>query len=242
MSFALKIAFPGEMSRQVGLNVNDVIHAFIYPYDNPFREFWFIATLFWFFLMTPIWEWVLSNDNENGSKAQGLKKYGMLVALIVLHFWHPAVEFLCIGRVFGYAIYFYLGLLISKEDIVDKYLVKQKWLTLAAGIAIYVAGRFTLPFVATLGGIMFSFGLVLIADKYVPKLFCGFRNYTYQIFLMGILAKMFVKIMYRYISVPYMAAYFVCILAGLYVPVLVSKFIEKINWKPLSLCVGLKAR
>lgn len=190
--------------------------------------------------MTPIWEWVLSN--ENGSKVQGLKKWGMLVALIVLHFWHPVVEFLCIGRVFGYAIYFYLGLLILKEDIVDKYLVSRSWLTLAGGGCHLCAGRFTHPFVATLGGIMFSFGLALIADKYVPKLFCGFRNYTYQIFLMGILAQMFVKIMYRYISVPYMAAYFVCILAGLYVPVLVSKFIEKINWKPLSLCVGLKAR
>lgn len=48
VSFALKVAFPGEMSRQVGLNVNDVAHAFLYPYDNPFREFWFIAPCFGF--------------------------------------------------------------------------------------------------------------------------------------------------------------------------------------------------
>ena len=85
-----------------------------------------------------------------------------------------------------------------------------------------------------------SFGLALIADKCIPKLFCGFRNYTYQIFLIGILAQVFVKILYRHVSMPYVAAYILSILAGLYVPVLVSKVIEMINWKPLSVCVGLK--
>ena len=240
ISFALKIAFPGEMSRQVGLNVNDVAHAVLYPYDNPFREFWFIATLFWFFLLTLLWRIALKKN---------WTKWGMLVVLVILHFWHPAIELLCIGRVFSYALWFYLGLLISEEGFVDKYLADAKWLVLFVGIAVYAGSRFMvhsecLPeiasFLSTIGGITLSFGLALIADRYIPKLFCGFRNYTYQIFLMGILAQMFVKIVYRHVSVPYVAAYLVCLLAGLYVPVLVSKIIEKINWKPLSLCVGLK--
>lgn len=240
ISFALKLVFPGEMSRQVGLNANDIIHTVLYPYDNPFREFWFIATLFWFFLLTPLWRVALSRD---------WTKWGMLAVLAVLHFWHPAVELLCIGRVFSFAIWFYLGLLISEEDFVDKYLADAKWLVLIGGIAVYAISRLMVygewnleaaSLLGTLGGITLSFGLALIADKYIPKLFCGFRNYTYQIFLMGILAQMFVKIMYRHISMPYVGAYLLCLLAGLYVPVLVSKLIEKINWKPLSLCVGLK--
>lgn len=240
ISFALKLAFPGEMSRQVGMNVNDVVHAILYPYDNPFREFWFIATLFWFFLLTPLWRVALSRD---------WTKWGMLAVLTVLHFWHPDVELLCIGRVFSYALWFYLGLLISEEEFVDKYLADAKWLVLIGGIAVYAISRLMIhgewnleaaSFLGTLGGITLSFGLALIADKYIQKLFCGFRNYTYQIFLMGILAQMFVKIMYRHISMPYVGAYLFCLLARLYVPVLVSKVIEKINWKPLSLCVGLK--
>ena len=240
ISFALKLVFPGEMSRQVGLNANDIIHTILYPYDNPFREFWFIATLFWFFLLTPLWIIALTKD---------WTKWGMLAVLAVLHFWHPAVELLCIGRVFSFAIWFYLGLLISEEDFVDKYLADAKWLVLIDGIAVYAISRLMVygewnleaaSFLGTMGGIILSFGLALIADKYIPKLFCGFRNYTYQIFLMGILAQMFVKIMYRHISMPYVGAYLLCLLAGLYVPVLVSKVIEKINWKPLSLCVGLK--
>jgi len=240
ISFALKLAFPGEMSRQVDMNVNDVLHAILYPYDNPFREFWFIATLFWFFLLTPIWRVALK---------KGWTKWGMLAVLVVLHFWHPAVELLCIGRVFSYALWFYLGLLISEEEFVDKYLADAKWMVLIGGTAVYAISRLMVhgewnleaaSFLGTMGGIILSFGLALIADKYIPKLFCGFRNYTYQIFLMGILAQMFVKIMYRHISMSYVGAYLFCLLAGLYVPVLVSKVIEKINWKPLSLCVGLK--
>lgn len=231
VSFALKLAFPSEMARQISLNVNDVVHVFLYPYDNPFRELWFITTLFWFFLMTPLWKYTFS---------KAWSKWVLLAVLVVLHFRHPTIELLCIGRVFSYAIWFYLGLLISEEDLVNKYLMERMWLPLAAGIAIYVIGKFTHQFVTTCGGIMLSFGLALIADKYVPRLFSGFRNYTYLIFLMGILAQMLVKILYRHITMPYIASYIVCILVGLYVPVVVSKIIEKLGWKPLKMCVGLK--
>lgn len=231
MAFAVKIAFPDEMSRQTGLSIHEITHAFLYPNDNPFRELWFIATLFWFFLITPLWRFVLS------------KKWSMwlmLTAVTVIHFIHPSTEILCLGRVFSYAIWFYLGMLISKSDIVDKYLIKQPWIVFAVGIAIYIVGVYTHPFITKLGGITFSFGIALITDKYIPKLFCGFRMYTYQIFLMGIFAQMFVKILYKHIQMPYVVAYIMCILVGLYVPVLLAKIVEKINWKPLSLCYGLK--
>ena len=236
ISFVLKLAFPSQMSRQIGLNSNDVIHSILYPYDNPFREFWFIATLFCLFLLSPLWKFVLRRE---------WTKWGMLALLTVSHFLQPQIELLCIGRVIGYAVWFYLGLLISAGDWVDKYIVCHKWIILIIGIVIYVATRSLVhgsivSFMGTLGGITLSFGYAMVADKYIPNLFCGFRNYTYQIFLMGILAQMFVKIVYRHVSVPYVAAYIICILAGLYVPVLVSKLIEKIGWKPLSLCVGLK--
>lgn len=236
VAFALKIAFPGEMSRQTGLSVNEIIHAYLYPYDNPFRELWFIATLFLFFLMTPLWRELL--------KQKWMMWLGV-IALLILHFCHPTTQLLCIDRVCSFAIWFYLGMIISKENMVDKYLLQQPMLVLVAGVAIYTASRFIVTgsvhsFFGIIGGITFSFSFALLADKYIPKLFSGFRNYTYQIFLMGILAQMAVKIAYRHISVPYVAAYVVCILAGLYVPVVVSKVIEKINWKLLKLCVGLK--
>lgn len=233
LAFAVKLAFPSEMSRQAELSLTEIAHAFLYPNDNPFRELWFIATLFWLFLLTPLWNFILS------------KKWVMwlvLVVLTVIHFVHLTTDFLCISRVFGYAIWFYLGLLISKEDLVDKVLAWKPWLTFIIGVIIYVIGKYTNPFVTTIGGIVFSFAFAILADKYIPKLFFSFRDYTYQIFLIGIFAQMFVKIMYRHISMPYVVAYLLCLVLGLYVPVLVSKLIEKINWKPLLLCVGLKPK
>jgi len=234
VAFAVKIAFPGEVSRQTGFGIKELALAFIYPYDNPFREFWFIATLFWLFLMTPLWKWALE------------KKWTlwlMAAILLALHFLRPETKLLSIDRVCTHAIWFYMGLVISKENWVDRLFNQKPLFTAIAGIVLYVVGLLVeWTILKTVGGIVFSFGLALLLDKYNPKTFFTFRNYTYQIFLMGIFAQMFVKILYKHISMPYIAAYVLCILMGLYVPVLVSKLIEKINWKPLSLCVGLKAR
>lgn len=169
-----------------------------------------------------------------------MEQVGGIACTVFLHFRHPATEFLCIDRVFNYAVWFYLGNLISEEKLVEKYLYKNALMTMIAGIGIYIIGIFTDVFVTTMGGITLSFGLAMILDKYMPNTFYSFRDYTYQIFLMGVFVQKFVKIMYDNITMSYGIGFIVCILAGLYVPVPVSKIVEKINWKPLSLCLGLK--
>lgn len=231
VSFAIKVAFPDAVSRQTGFGIKEIVLAFLYPFDNPFREFWFIATLFVFFLFTPIWKQVI------------MKKWTMwlmLLVLIVLHFIKINTTILSIDRVCIHAVWFYSGIIISKEDYVNRVFNRSHWATLIIGIGLFYAGKYTNPFITTLGGIVSSFGLALIADRFLPKLFFSFRNYTYQIFLIGILAQLFMKMVFRHIPVPYLVAYILCIMMGVYVPILISKLIEKINWKPLSLCVGLK--
>jgi len=236
LAFVLKTIFSGEMERQTTFSLREIIHSFLFPGDNPFAELWFIATLFWLMMLAPLWKLLI-----NGSC---FLKWGMAAVLAVLHFWYPHVELLCIGKVFSYAIWFYMGLLISEEGIVERFLIRNSWTTLAIGIVIYgISYVDYIPlgtFIATVGGINVSLGLALVLDKYLPKAFFTFRNYTYQIFLMGIFAQIAVKIAYRHINIPYIGAYMLCILAGLYVPVVVSKFMERINWKPLLMCVGLK--
>ena len=233
VAFVLKFAFSGEMARQVGLSIHDIIHAYLYPYDNPMRELWFIATLFWFFTLSPIWKIVLK---------QKWSMWLTLISLVVLYFFHPYTEFLCIGRVFEYAIWFYLGLVISKTGFVENVLSNYVGITFLVGVIIYIFGVYSLSAITILGGITFSFAFALIADNYMPKLFFSFRDYTYQIFLMGIFAQILLKIVYRHVNWPYIPVFVFCIAIGLYVPVLFSKLIEIINWKPLALCVGLKTK
>lgn len=230
VAFLLKMAFPGEVARQSSINLQEVINAFIYPYDNPMREMWFVATLMWFFLIMPFWVFVIKRQ---------LTKWLALVGLLVLHFYHPDTEFLCTGRALSYALYFYLGIFISEEGYINKLSDSNRWVVLFSGAILYAIGFFTISFFKTIGGIVISISLALILDQYLPKTFKSFRNFTYQIFLMGIFAQMFVKIMYRHIDVPYVLFYIVCLLVGLYVPVIVSKIIQKINWTPLLYCVGL---
>lgn len=233
VALTLKLAFPGEMSRQVGLSLGDIVHQYLYPIDNPMQELWFIATLFWFFLFTPLWKVILK------------KNWAMWVATVVLtalHFRHPNIQILCFDRVFDYAIWFFLGLFISKMGIVENILAKRVYFVLIAGVVVYIIGFYSLKFVITMGGIIFSFALAIIADKYIPRLFAGFRNYTYQIFLMGIFAQIAVKIIYRHVNMPYILGFLLCVLAGLYIPVIISKILQKVNCRFLLLCTGLNVK
>ena len=233
IAFAMKIAFPEEMARQTDFSFREIANAFLYPNDNPFREMWFIATLFILFLLTPLWRWTLSNK---------WLMWTTVIVLIVLHFFHPVIELFCIGRVCIYAIWFYIGLILSKEGYVEKVFAKKPWLTLLAGIVIYGIGLYINRFITTMGGIVLSIAMALILDKNLPRILFSFRDYTYQIFLIGIFAQMFVKILFRSVTMPYIVAYLLCVTMGLYVPVLVSKLLELINCKPLLLCVGLKPK
>ena len=225
--------FPDEMARQVSLSAEDILHMYLYPNDNPMRELWFIATLMWLFILHPLWKVTLR------------RKWSAiltLVLLIVLHFIKIDVELLCIGRACKYSVWFYAGLVVCKYDIVNRFVQSRFVMTLVAGAAFYCLGEFTFPFITTIGGILFSAGLAVLLDKYLPKTFFTFRNYTYQIFLIGIFAQIFVKIMYRHFGGPYYLVFIICILTGVYVPVAISKIIERINWRPLSMCVGLRTR
>ncbi len=229
-AFGVKLLFPGEVARQAVLSFNDISHAYLYPIDNPFLELWFIVVLFILFLCFPLWKFVIKNK---------ITMWIMMLILLVLHYYHPQTKFLSIDRVCEHALWFYIGILLCKEDIVELLFKKKPVLIIITGIALFGVGCY-LPILRTMGGIILSIGVALLADNYVPRLFFSYRDYTYQIFLMGIFAQVAIKMFYKNVDIPYLMAFILCILAGVYVPVLISKIVEKINWRPLLLCMGLK--
>ncbi len=287
VALALKVAFPGEMERQVSLSAGAILHTYLYPYDNALRELWFLVTLFWMFALTPLWRVVLRRP---------WSQWLVLALLVGLWFFPLRTGLLCLDKVCTHALWFYLGMVVSKEDFAARCLAPRLWLPLLAGAAIYLLGLYLeylagisagagaaasasglaeslLPdgltagvassglaagvasgwapvclsvgtLLAILGGILFSFGIALLADRFVPRIFFSFRDYTYQIFLMGIFAQIFVKILYRHAlaSFPYALVWLLCVLAGLYLPVLVARLAERISFRPLSLCLGLRVK
>lgn len=233
LAFAAKAAVPAEMSRPSEFSFGSVAKAFLYPDDSPLLEMWFIVTLFILFLLMPLWRWSVKNM---------WTMVFMLALLTVLHFFHPEVKLLCMERVCSYAVFFYSGVALSKWGLFGNRLsLLTELLILTASVAVYLAGIKFSPFLASAGGIMMSCCLAVIADRALPKLFCSFRDYTYQIFLMGIFFQILVKIVYRHTHVPYVLAYMVSVLAALYIPVLISKIVDAIAWKPLQVCIGLKS-
>lgn len=322
VALALKVAFPGEMERQVSLSAGAILHTYLYPYDNALRELWFLVTLFWMFALTPLWRVVLRWP---------WSQWLVLALLVGLWFFPLRTGLLCLDKVCTHALWFYLGMVVSKEDFAARCLAPRLWLPLLAGAAIYLLGLYLEylagicagagaavsasglaeslsldglaagvastglaagvastgfasglsagvasswlasgvastgfasglsagvasgwapvclsvgTLLAILGGILFSFGIALLADCFVPRIFFSFRNYTYQIFLMGIFAQIFVKILYRHplASFPYALVWLLCVLAGLYLPVLVARLAERISFRPLSLCLGLRVK
>lgn len=248
VALALKVAFPGEMERQVSLSAGAILHTYLYPYDNALRELWFLITLFWMFALTPLWRVVLRRP---------WLQWLVLALLVGLWFFPLRTGLLCLDKVCTHALWFYLGMVVSKEDFAARCLAPRLWLPFLAGAAIYLVGLVAgVAFawapvylsvgslMAIVGGILFSFGIALLADRFVPRLFFTFRDYTYQIFLMGIFAQIFVKILYRHqlTSFPYALVWILCVLAGLYLPVLVARLAERISFRPLSLCLGLRVK
>lgn len=231
LAMVVKALFPGDVSRQVTLSIQGLVMAFINPFEGPNNEMWFIGTILWFFSLTPLWRWTCRRN---------VTEYILLAALVLLHFKHPSENLFCIRQVCTQAIFFYVGILVCKYNI-DRICQKQRWYLLIGGLVGFVlCYLFSIGFIVIWCGIIFSAGLAFILDEYFPKAFSGFRNYTYQIFLMGIFVQIAVKIIYSHTHIPYLVGFMACLLLGLYVPVIISKVLEKINWKPLLVCVGLK--
>jgi len=96
-------------------------------------------------------------------------------------------------------------------------------------------------------GIVGSFSLCLRLSHILPEIFSSFRNYTYQIFLIGIFPQMFVRFAFAKITTEnellYNASFILCyiisILLALYVSTIVAKVIEKIPRQWVRMCFGL---
>lgn len=90
-------------------------------------------------------------------------------------------------------------------------------------------------------GTFFTMSLCLIIGKWFPRLFSSFRNYTFQIFLMGIFFQMAI----RWIFVKYgndalfVPMWLLSVVVGVYIPTLIAGIIKKSAPEGVRLCFGL---
>ena len=177
IAMGVKALFPGDMERQTDLSLHELLIAIVDPGKGPLGEMWFILTIFWYFFLAPVWHFFTEKKTRI--------VIFMAIALFI-HFVHPNSSFLCVRHVCYYAIFFYSGILICKGCIVNKIIERKYWLMLF-GLLLYILSYYLqFPLGVAFGAIVFSAGLAFMFDDKIPNLFSSFRNYTYQIFLMGI--------------------------------------------------------
>lgn len=240
-SFAMviKSVFSSQVERATTISFSEFFHAILYPYDGPMREFWFLGVIMWLFALYPVWKIALKNFPS---------KVITSVIVLVMFFISPETNFLAIHHTFIHISFFWWGILCAniylryKEDGGGKFFSTGYLLSMLvlSAILYVVVVNYSILYLPAVFGIFLSFSLCMLLYKFVPIVFCSFRNYTYQIYLMGLFVQELVKMIRYKMGLPFEPVYVVSIIAGLYVPVLIALAVKKLNIKPLKLCIGLK--
>ncbi|GHT66452.1 hypothetical protein AGMMS50239_27930 [Bacteroidia bacterium] len=230
--FCVKLILSSYVKRPVTFSFSSILNIFLYPDTNPWEIFWFLNVVLIFFLLYPILKYSLKN------------KYFLLFTgftCLGLNLFYPTdIYLLDLSTVARYLIFFYFGILFSKYEL-QKYL-KGKQIGLEL-FAIFILSLFFdyNNLLHSFSGICISVHFALVCSEKMPNLFSSFRNYYYQIYLLGTFFQAAVLQMHTKIGNSYillLAYCFFSALSGIYAPVIIGKIIRKLQWKPLMKVVG----
>jgi len=237
VAFIPKMIFSEYMKKPVTFSFDQLLATFVWLTNNPLGEIWFLNVLFGLFLLYPIY-CIISK-----------KIVFALLLLLCFTFIHFAPfeinSFIFdFNRIFYYEIFFYVGILLARYDLFDRIKFDLLWIIIIGcllhSLTFYFYGRniFTEFF-----GITISFAFAIKISKVFPDLFSSFRNYTYQIFFISAFCQALFRVFIKKYGIEnefgYILFYAASIFTGIYVPVMVSKIVQKLNLKVLKLMIGL---
>ena len=229
----LKSAFPSLMHRPV--TAQELIDTFLLFSSNPLGEMWFIVVLFILMMLYPVYRFVVE------------KKWAACMLLgisMVAYICPPQVAIFYIDKVCHMVPFFIGGILCCKYEL-QKYLTSIWAMVICAALFLLwnVLGVMYDPmkFLSISIGILFSFSLCLNLAKKWPQLFSSFRDYTFQIFLLGIFFQMairwgYVRMGQEWLFVP---MWLLSVIIGVYAPTLIAKIIDKKTPRCIKMCFGL---
>lgn len=147
--------------------------------------------------------------------------------------------FLAINRAIHFFIYFYIGILIASQKLEKR--LSNKYSMIISAVIFCLSFFIHNELLTALSGCSLFWGLANLAANYNERLFSSFRDYTYQIFLLGIFIQIAVKIVYEHLAMldTYTVFYLLCILLGIYIPVFIAKFIKGTSCTILKMSLGL---
>ena len=234
LALALKLVFPSLMNRPV--TTQELIDTFLFFRSNPLGEMWFIVVLLVLMMLYPLYCYVV--------KSKWLVAFVAWAFSIIVCVCPTSLTYFQLNRVCHMAPFFVAGILCCRYGW-------HKWLenfrTLGISFFMFLLWNIMRLMFDPMGlfsvtaGIVFSFSLCLNLAKRWPSLFRSFRDYTFQIFLMGIFFQMVVRWVYVRMGCDWMFVPFwlLSVVIGVFVPVAIAKLVEKKAPKFIRLCMGL---
>lgn len=228
-----KIALSSMMLHPAELSLGYFVDTFVLYKINPLVEMWFVITLFVLMLLYPIYKWSLANKQR--------MFLVFAVSLLVYYFAPRTITLFQLNNVADMFFFFYCGILFSKFELPKMF---DNWYSLIITFTLFVVlihFHLDLFFIKVMG-ILFSLSLCVCCSRFFPNLFSSFRNYTYQIFLLGVFFQVAVRWFYTKLNmeVIYLPCYILGLLIALYIPVAISYIVIKIDNKYLKASLGLK--
>lgn len=238
-AFVLKVLLASLVKNQVDTSLAGFLTGFIFPIKSGMKEMWFVAALLLLMLCYPLYKWLLRS------------KTTVLCALFLGVAFTFAVPSYTGGGVFNwqgalrYFVFFFGGIAFFKYNLVHFAKVVPVWgsvvlLVIYSAICIFRREQF---FIVAAVGILACVCLSVWAAEYLPKLFASFRDYSFQIFLLGIYPQMFIDL----ILIPRFTESWqkiillgLSVILGIYVSVAVAKLVKRIDNKYLNMVFGLK--
>lgn len=233
--YFFKLALNPFVKTKVAFSVGNFLESFCIFQEHPSAHLWFLSVLFWFMLLYPLFRRLcLSNA--------GMHLFLLFAAAIYFVDIDVEKNYLCLFSLNEYLVYFFFGIFFFRYGLC-RYL--ESWASLLVVTVFFVlCVVYDIPLLRSLTGILFMVSASQRLARIYPNLFASFREYIYQIFLMSFIFQPFVElILWKklfYNEHFFLLFYVLNILAGIYMPVLVSRLAERSNIRALRLCLGLK--
>ena len=237
-AYGLKLLLADKVKNDVELSLVGFLQGFAYPMKSGMKEMWFVAALLLLMFCYPLYQKILN------SKVLQTIVFTIAVLLTFIITNYTGGGFLNWQGALRYMVFFLGGILFFRYDL--SRFIKLNILTIVGSIALYSAicvYRYDHSFVVAVVGIFTCIALCIWLSQKRPSFLKSFRNYSFQIFLLGIYPQMFVELLLgKRFTEPWLTPILLIasVLSGIYFPVVVAKIAKIFKNRYLNMILGLK--
>lgn len=235
--YGVKILFASVIKHPIDVSWRSFIESFYLFEGHASGPLWFLATLSVLMLLYPLFCWLLKRKLT----AIGFWLFTLLFFFVDLGSLLPDNYFylLCLNH---YLVYFYSGILFFCYRLYKH--LDHRWAFFTLLLLYSILNYFEVTLVTSLVGVAMMISAGQLIARCAGWLFCSFRDYIFQIYLMSFFCQGLVELLLwprsGYDDRLFWLFYCLNIVFGIYLPVLVSKVVERCPLRFIRLCFGLK--